>query len=116
MSEHRWLACDVPPDARALNRISVLWCLGGAKDVECVLYEDSRGFALTVERGEERERFWTFSAATAHDVVSVSRALRHRLTKSGWTLRHARGEQELESLIPPERIRGGLPPYPPRHG
>jgi len=97
MSKRGLLACVVLPDAPVLARTSVLWCLGGlTKDVECVLHEDASGFALTVERGEERERFWTFSAATPHEVVSVSRTLRHRLTRHGWTLRHARGEQELE--------------------
>ena len=79
-----------------MTKITVLWCLSGlSKDIECVLFQDGPRLIVTVERGLEHERFWTFPTSTIRDVLVLSTSLRSRLLTKGWTLVHAEGEERL---------------------
>ena len=79
-----------------MQKITVLWCLSGlSKDIECVLFQDGPRLVVTVERGMEHERFWTFPTSTIRDVLVLSTSLRNRLVSKGWTLVHAEGEERL---------------------
>ena len=81
-----------------MTRITVLWRLAGqSKDVECVVYQEPARFLLQVERGEEREVFWTFPATTTREVRILSAGIRSRLVTKGWRLVHADGEEALEA-------------------
>jgi hypothetical protein len=80
--------------------LSVLWrAHGQMKQIECTITPHPAGFELRVERGSEREVFWSSLSASLPDALKVSSIIRQRLTTHGWTLIDADGERSLEQQV-----------------
>lgn len=80
--------------------LSVLWrAHGEVKQIQCILDPHPGGFELRVERGWEREVFWSSLSATLPEALKVSVTIRQRLTTHGWTLIDADGERSLRQQV-----------------
>lgn len=80
--------------------LSVLWrAHGEMKQIECTITPHPAGFELRVERGLEREVFWSSLSASLPEALKVSSVIRQRLTTHGWTLIDADGERSLEQQV-----------------
>ena len=80
--------------------LSVLWrAHGEIKQIECTINPHPAGFELRVERGLEREVFWSSLSASLPEALKVSSMIRQRLTTHGWTLIDAAGEQSLQQQV-----------------
>ena len=80
--------------------LSVLWrAHGEVKQIQCILDPQPGGFELRVERGQEREVFWSSMSASLPAALKVSASIRQRLTTNGWTLIDADGERSLRVQV-----------------
>jgi hypothetical protein len=80
--------------------LSVLWrAHGEIKQIECTINPHPAGFELRVERGSEREVFWSSLSVSLPEALKVSSMIRQRLTTHGWTLIDADGERSLQQQV-----------------